>query len=201
VSAVIDRTVVPVARLTRREQMFRCEPFSAVITVKTCLARQGAGRLLSPTRVHDAQVVALERERERLEEAADRRPFVVGREAGAERPRVALVLPMVGVAPAKPPIALFVVPRQQVQLVVAEDRLGESSFRQPLDELHHRHAVGPPVDQVADEHQRTRGGAPLGVDAEPMEQREQGFDFAVDVADDVDGAGREGLDQAGHGRE
>jgi hypothetical protein len=42
VSAVIDRTVVPVARLTRREQFFRCEPFSAVITVKACLARQGA---------------------------------------------------------------------------------------------------------------------------------------------------------------
>lgn len=41
-SAVIDRTVVPVARLTRREQFFRCEPFSAVITVKACLARQGA---------------------------------------------------------------------------------------------------------------------------------------------------------------
>jgi hypothetical protein len=38
----IDRTVVPVARLTRREQFFRCEPFSAVITVKACLARQGA---------------------------------------------------------------------------------------------------------------------------------------------------------------
>ena len=41
-TAVIDRTVVPVARLTKREQFFRCEPFSAVITVKACLARQGA---------------------------------------------------------------------------------------------------------------------------------------------------------------
>jgi hypothetical protein len=41
-AATIDRTVVPVARLTQRTQMFRCEPFSAVITVKACLARQGA---------------------------------------------------------------------------------------------------------------------------------------------------------------
>jgi len=41
-AATIDCTVVPVARLTRREQFFRCVPFSAVITVATCLARQGA---------------------------------------------------------------------------------------------------------------------------------------------------------------
>lgn len=41
-AATIDRTVVPVARLTQRTQFFRCEPFRAVITVATCLARQGA---------------------------------------------------------------------------------------------------------------------------------------------------------------
>ena len=40
--STLDRTVVPLARLTKREQFFRCQPFSAVITVATCLARQGA---------------------------------------------------------------------------------------------------------------------------------------------------------------
>ena len=41
-AATIDRTVVPVERLTQRTQMFRCEPLHAVLTVATCLARQGA---------------------------------------------------------------------------------------------------------------------------------------------------------------
>lgn len=35
-------TIVPVERLTRRTESFRCEPYSAVISANTCLARQDA---------------------------------------------------------------------------------------------------------------------------------------------------------------
>ena len=57
-------------------------------------------------------------------------------------------------------------------------------------------AVRPAVAEVADEHEPAALGVPAhGVVAEAVEQRVEGGDLAVDIADDIDRAVEQGLDE------
>ena len=88
---------------------------------------------------------------------------------------------------------------QQVDLVVAQDRHGTTGRDQLLHQRQYARAVGAPVAEVAHEHQGTPVRVvALCVIAQVLQQRLQGIEFAMDVTDDVQGAGRQGLDQT-HG--
>ena len=94
-----------------------------------------------------------------------------------------------------PAVAFLARRAQKIQLVIAQNALGQSAIDQFTDPLQHRHAVGAAIAEIADEHQSATGGMPAAlVVAKVGQQMPKCIDFAVNVADDVERAFDEVLD-------
>ena len=82
--------------------------------------------------------------------------------------------------------------------MIAEHGMGKTGLAKPCDHIDDAHAVRTAIDEIADEHQRSRRGARVGIDAEPAEESEQRLELSVHVTDDVERALREPLNQTRH---
>ena len=144
-----------------------------------------------PSGVDDAQVSALQHQRLRVEKGNQRR-FLRG---GITLPRRVNACIARGAAVKKPAAAVFRVIQQQVDFMVAEDGLRPAPRVQTLVPGQHARHVRPAIDQIAEEDEvpplRMRA---VVVITEMGEQRLQRRVLAVDVADDVEFAVRQGLD-------
>ena len=135
-----------------------------------------------PAGVHDAQVVAHQRQRQPLEE---RRPRLAALRRGRLRVQELAVGQLV-VAIEVPAVAVLGLAEQHVELVIAEDALRPTALDPVHDEVEHGRAVRTPVAEVAHEHRATTLGVPaVGGVAEVPEQRPERLGLAVDVADQV----------------
>ncbi len=139
-------------------------------------------RLLVPTGVDDAQRLVLECPGKASQEGKERFLLLA---------RIHERCPVVGFVSAVPPAfsrsLLLGIVANGVDLVVARDALRRSGVDHPLDRAQYGGAVGPPVDQVAHEYESTAVAVtPQVVVAELLQQVDQGFILAVNVADDID---------------
>src|SRR5690606_35148060 len=86
----------------------------------------------------------------------------------------------------KPARTVLDVIDQQVNFMIAQYAAGVARLDQLLNELDHAVAVRAAVDEVADEDELALlRMPPLGVIAQLLQQADQGGEFSVDVADDV----------------
>ena len=94
-----------------------------------------------PAGVHDPKVVSLEDEGEARKKRKDSLALVWRREPAVEGlgpcPWRTLGLVVVRGVPPGPTVALFAVPQEQVDLVVARDTESLSTVGQPTHKLHH----------------------------------------------------------------
>ena len=86
----------------------------------------------------------------------------------------------------EPAISCLLGVHQYVEFVIPEHREGEPGRRELGVQLHHRHAVGTAIHEIADEDERPLGAAPCDVHTEAIEQRAERVDLAVHVADQVE---------------
>ena len=143
----------------------------------------------------DAQVVALQQQRLALEKIDERR-FARFRVALPRRVDSGIAC---GAALEIPAGAVFGVVKQQVDFVVAEDALRLAARLRLLVPVEHGGRVRAAIDEVAEEDEvAALRVVAVFVVAEVAQQALQRGKLAVDVADDVEAAGGQGLDE-GHG--
>ena len=83
--------------------------------------------------------------------------------------------------------------------MVAEHHLAPARGQQHLAPVEHGGHVRAPVHHIAEQHQPPAPGVlAVGAIAEVVEEGDQGVPFAVDVADQVQGPGRQGSDESVH---
>ena len=141
------------------------------------------GRLI-PAGMHDPEVLPLAHDGLTAKEAQDLLPLAVG-------PHHALSLRDRPV-PKEPGVLVLPLPGQGVEIVVAKHHRGRPAVDQVGHPPHDPGAVGPTVDQVADEDQSPAlgVGAGLGV-PQALKEGAEGFQLAVEVSDQVQGSIRE----------
>jgi hypothetical protein len=82
-------------------------------------------------------------------------------------------------------MTLFAIVVKQVVFVVSEHHLRSTTCHKVHDQIDDSDAIGPAIDQVTDKDDRPLRATPLDVAAKACEERAEGFDFAVNIADDV----------------
>ena len=189
------RAPVLIPRLRGRAVIQRRFP-ATVQGDDVCRARilQTGNDIGVPGGMNDAQVGALQHQRLRVEKGDERRLL----RGGIALPRRIDAGIACRAALEKPAAAVFRIIKQQVDFMVAEYGLRPALRVQALVPDQHGQHVRPAIDQVAEEDEMP----PLRVRAvvvitEMGEQRLQRVVLAVNVADDVELAVRQGLD-AGH---
>jgi hypothetical protein len=149
--------------------------------------------------VDHAQVVALQHQGQPAEQPQRRLPRLGGGEDLRHGP--AGGVQRLGLAE-EPGVAVLPLALQEVQLVVAQDALGQPPADQPRHQPDDGRAVGAAVGQVAEEHQAAPFGVGAAAVAELAEQGAEGVDLAVDVGHHVHRPVEQGLDEgvADHGQ-
>jgi hypothetical protein len=149
--------------------------------------------------VDHLQIVAAQGQRQGAEPGAEEGP--IGRIGGPRGEGVVVAVDpgAVGLAE-EPAIALLGLAAEQVELVVAGHRHRQPGVGEVGEELHHANAVGATIDQIAHKDERPLGPPPLGVHPQAAEQGQQGFELAVDIADEVEGAVGQAINEARHGQ-
>jgi hypothetical protein len=135
-----------------------------------------------PAGVHDAKVVAHQRQRQSAEEGSPRTATLCRRRFRVQE----LAVREFVVAVEKPAVAVLGLVQQHVELVIAEHALRLAALHPAHHEVEHRRAIRAAVAQVADEHRATALGMPaVGGIAEVPEEGSERLGFAVDVADQI----------------
>ena len=141
--------------------------------------------------MNNAQILTLQCDRQ-LAEPLEHGGNLLGRHACKRR-----VLGLVGVDAAveEPARAILGIFAQQIDFVVAQHRMGRARGQHGADQREHRRAVRSAVAEVADKHQSPPFRVmALQVITQVTQQLHQRGVFAMDIANDIEGARRQGLD-------
>ena len=145
----------------------------------------------------DAELPALQGDRQREQKALNFLFFLRSRDATRKElgPRgTGEAIGAVGMVD-EPSVPFFFFAAKEIVFVVAKHHLRDLLVLQMLNEFDDGDAVGAPIDEVADEDQRAIGTAAGDVDVKAAEQALQGFNFTVNIADDVDTIVKEGANK------
>ena len=99
-----------------------------------------------------------------------------------------------------PRIVVLPMAQQNIQIVIAKHALCPPRFHQHLNQPNDRRTIRPAIRQIANKHKppALRVRAMRIVPEMPHEERKS-LDFAMHIADDIDRAGEERLDERWHG--
>jgi hypothetical protein len=133
--------------------------------------------------MHDPDVIADKDQWQRLEKILHSlSPFLIGQDGRGDF--VGLVER--SLVAEEPSVIGLLVLHQDVELVVAQDALGRPLGDEPGDQVDDLGAIGPAIDEVADEDQTSSFGVnAVGAIAEQVQQRLERIDLAMNVSDDI----------------
>ena len=155
---------------------------------------QGREGFRMPGRVHNAEILALQGQRQAREEIRKGLALRRGRLLAGEK----LALGPVVVGGEEPAIGRFGCTAQEVEFVIAQNALGTARRHQVDDIANHAGAVRAPIAQVTDEDHAALVRVPtVRPVAEPVEEGMQGLELAVHIADDIERAGQQGARNRG----
>jgi hypothetical protein len=138
-----------------------------------------------PAGVDHPQAKTLKSKRKRLEERQIAGTHLVVRVSGSQEFPLCLVVVLREV----PAVAFLARATKDIEFVVAQYALGEAVGYESADEIQDSRAIGTPVAEVAHEDEAASVGMDaLGVVAEPLQEVMECINFAMDIADKVEGA-------------